>query len=57
MVGPWGGRGVQKNRDSARSRRSFGKTGDYGESRIELDVSSFFRILTLSLIDSLMAEE
>ena len=46
--GTWGGK---KNSDSARSRRSYGKTGDYEQSRIEMDFSSFFRILTFSLIE------
>ena len=42
---------ARKNSDSARSRRSYGKTGDYEQSRIEMDFSSFFRILTFSLIE------
>ena len=46
--GTWGGK---KNSDSARSRRSYGKTGDYEQSRIEMGFSSFFRILTFSLIE------
>lgn len=29
----------------------YGKTGDYEQSRIEMDFSSFFRILTFSLIE------
>ena len=46
--GTWGGK---KNSDSARSRRSYGKTGDYEQSTIEMGFSSFFRILTFSLIE------
>ena len=46
--GTWGGK---ENSDSARSRRSYGKTGDYEQSRIEMDFGSFFRILTFSLIE------
>ena len=46
--GTWGG---EKNSDSVRSRRYYGKTGDYEQSMIEMDFSSFFRILTFSLIE------
>ena len=50
--GTWGGK---KNSDSARSRRSYGKTGDYEQSRMEMDFSSYSRELALiSLIVSLV---